>query len=310
MSYYDEYDEPEGFEGEDDRPPDRVEEEAVDAIRTFFETHRERVFSSRQIEVEFENRYFHWISHRVLKLLRDEGTIRLEQRTLAGGAPINFAWHRTNRYTRRQIADVQALVERYSHPDFTAALGQTGELLVGDGFSRFQFVQHRRNAREYNGRKWTQTEHNLDFIFERDGFAYGVEVKNTLPYINDKELGIKLNLCDHLQIAPVFVTRAMPAIWIQDIAKRGGFTLVLRYHLYPLSHKAFATEVRTTLGLPVDAPKALMDGTMQRFVTWHDRRVAARGTGGGAAGAAGAPSGGARRRSARGPIRPGGTGEL
>jgi hypothetical protein len=257
----------------EERGPDRVEREAVRELRAFVEAHRERVFSWRQLEVAFEDRYFHWITHRALKVLADSGAIGFEQRTLAHGAPINFAWARGNRYTRRQIKEVQALVEQYSHPDFTAALGNTAELLVSDGFGRFGFVQRGRNTREYKGRRWTQSEHNLDFLFERDGRVYGIEVKNTLPYIKDKELAIKLKLCAHLGVKPVFVVRAMPRIWLLDVKRHGGFTLILRHHLYPLSHKSFAEAVRTSLGLPVDAPRALYDGTMQRFVSWHERQI-------------------------------------
>lgn len=214
------------------------------------------MYSSRQIEVQFEDRYFHWVTHRALKVLAEEGSIQIEQRRLSYGAPINFAWHRSNRYTRRQIREVQELVEQYSHPDFTAALGNTGELLVSDGFGRFGFVQGGRNVREFNGKRWEKTGHNLDFIFHRDGRTYGVEVKNTLPYIHDKELAAKLDLCEHLGIQPVFVVRQMPKIWIQDVARRGGFTPVLKYHLYPLSHRALAVLVKSSLGLPVDAPRA------------------------------------------------------
>ena len=121
--------------------------------------------------------------------------------------------------------------------------------------------------------QWEESEHDLDFIFARDERVYGVEVKNTLPYINDREMRLKVRLCAHLGITPLFVVRAMPAIWIGEINRGGGFTLVLRYQLYPLSHKGFAEEVRETMGLPVDAPRALYDGTMQRFVGWHERQV-------------------------------------
>jgi len=100
-----------------------------------------------------------------------------------------------------------------------------------------------------------------------------VEVKNTLPYINDKEFRTKLDICDHLQVIPLFVVRAIPRTWVQEIVNRGGFALVLGHQLYPLSHKSFAAEVRERLLLPVDAPKALYDGTMQRFVSWHERKT-------------------------------------
>jgi len=259
----------------DPRPPDLTEGQAVDALREFFNAHVDRAYSSRQLEVIFEDRYFHWITHRAIRLLAQEGSIRMEQRTLSYGAPINLVWHRRNRYVRRQVKEVLRLVEAYSHPDFTAALGNTGELLVSDGFGRFGFNQRGRNAQEFGGRRWTRSDHNLDFIFERDGRCYGVEVKNTLPYIHDRELGIKLEMCEELALFPVFVVRAMPAIWISDVARRGGFTLLLRHQLYPLSHKSFAVEVREKLGLPVDAPRALFDGTMMRFERWHVAHLSA-----------------------------------
>jgi hypothetical protein len=262
------------FEDEEDRLPDPKEEQAIAILRMYFEENKDRVFSSRQVQVEFENQFFHWIIHRALKALAEEGFIRSEQRTLSYGAPIGFVWHRSNRYNRRQIKEVQELVERYSNKYFTAALGNTAELLVSDGFSRFGFVQRGRETREYKGKKWIRTEHDLDFIFERDDRAYGVEVKNTLPYIDDKELYIKLALCEHIGVHPVFVVRALPRIWVQDIVRRGGFALILRHQLYPLSHKPFAEEVRTKLGLPVDAPRALYDGTMLRFVKWHETKLA------------------------------------
>lgn len=267
--HFDEYFEE--FE-EDDRPPDRVEQQAVNEMRLFFEANRE-VFSSRQIQVIFERKYFHWITLRAIKILADEGVIRVEQRTLSYGAPINFVWHRSNRYTRRELKEVQDLVERYSHQEFTAALGNTGELLVSDGFGRFGFLQRGREAKAFGGREWTKSDHNLDFLFERDSRVYGVEVKNTLPYINDKEFRTKLELCEHLRVIPLFVVRAMPRIWVQDVVKKGGFVLILEYQLYPLSHKSFADEVRARLRLPVDAPRALYDGTMQRFVSWHERQL-------------------------------------
>jgi len=264
-------------QGSANRPTDRTELDAADTLRAYFAANPTRVFCSRHIEVAFEDRFFHWITHRAIRTLTDEGTITMEQRQLSSGAPVNVVWDRRLRYPRRAMRDVLSMVEEYSHPDFTAALGNTGELLVSDGFGRFGFVQRGRNVREFGGRRWSQSAHNLDFMFERDGRAYGVEVKNTLPYIHDAELRTKLALCRSLEVIPVFVVRAMPRIWIQEIARHGGFTLVLRYHLYPLSHRRFAERVRTELGIPVDAPRALYDGTVQRFLSWHERQLVRQG---------------------------------
>ncbi|MDQ6771300.1 MAG: hypothetical protein M3Z54_15125 [Gemmatimonadota bacterium] len=259
---------------EEEKLPDLVEEQAVTELRTYFDTSKDRVFTSRQIEILFEDKYFHWITHRALKRLTEEGSLVLVQRQLSYGAPINLVWHRSKRYTTREVSELISLVEQYADPDFTAALGNTGELLVSDGFSRFGFGQRARNANSFKSKKWERTDQNLDFIFERDARVYGVEVKNTLSYITAAELDAKLELSRYLDIVPVFVVRQMPRIWIQKVARVGGFTLILKYHLYPLSHKALAEKVRSVMGLPVDAPKALYDGTIQRFLNWHERQLA------------------------------------
>jgi hypothetical protein len=85
------------------------------------------------------------------------------------------------------------------------------------GFADVQFVLRKRETNEYGERKWTRTNHDLDFIFERDGLAYGVEVKNTLGYPDSKEITIKILLAQHLNVGPVFVARMMPKTVINDI---------------------------------------------------------------------------------------------
>ena len=116
-----------------------------------------------------------------------------------------------------------------------------------------------------------RTAHNLDFIFERDGLTYGVEVKNTLGYMNDREFKTKIAMCVELGIKPVFAVRMIPKTWVREVVEAGGFALILKYQLYPWSHRELARRVAGTLELPVDAPRALEEGTMQRFLRWHER---------------------------------------
>jgi len=49
--------------------------------------------------------------------------------------------------------------------------------------------------------------------------------------------------------------------------------MILKYQLYPWTHADLARRVARELGLPVDAPKALADGTMNKFENWHRRRM-------------------------------------
>ncbi len=145
--------------------------------------------------------------------------------------------------------------------------------MVLEAFARSQFVLRDRNCKSYGGREWTSSDHTLDFIFERDSVVYGIEVKNTLPYMDYDELLVKIKMCHFLKIRPVFAVRMLPKTWIKEINDQGGFALVLEYQLYPWGHQDLARRVARELRLPVDAPKSIREGTMQRFINWHNGQV-------------------------------------
>jgi hypothetical protein len=163
------------------------------------------------------------------------------------------------------------LVNEYSDPNIGAAIGLQGEALVLEGFARIEFVMKGRDVNRYGGRVWSESDHDLDFVFERDGRAYGIEVKNTLGYMDRIEFDTKIRLCRHLGIRPVIAARMLPKSWINDLVNAGGFALVFKYQLYPWAHRELAKRVQEGLGLPVDSPRRLGDGTMVRFLRWHER---------------------------------------
>lgn len=166
-----------------------------------------------------------------------------------------------------------SLVEEYSDPNIGGHLGLHGEAMVLEGFARTQFLMIGRNANEYLDMQWEETKHNLDFIFTRDGQAYGLEVKNTLGYMNREEFLIKINLSKRLGLRPVFVCRMLPRSWIFELLQLGGFALILKYQLYPWTHQELAKRVKQQLNLPVDAPRFLYEGTMDRFLNWHRKNM-------------------------------------
>lgn len=165
------------------------------------------------------------------------------------------------------------LVEMYSASDFARLLGYQGEMLLIEAFARAHFKLIARNANEYLGKKWTASSHDVDFVYEKDGFAYGVEVKNSLAYMREEELNLKMQLCEVVGVTPMFVVRYMPKTWFHRVQQAGGYVLMLKYQMYPLSHVELARAVREELGLPIQAPAALWESTVQRFTAWHDRRV-------------------------------------
>lgn len=238
-------------------------------IREFFLTQQEEVFFSRQIEIHFEDDYFHWITKRALRELEEEGFIKAEMRDYSDGGRLKLMWYKGYRYYKIAAKKVVKLVEEYSQQRITRAIGLNGEHLVLEGFATKQFLTLGRNTKKFGDKEWLETEHNLDFIFERDGIVYGVEVKNRLGYMDEDELNVKIRMCHFLGIKPLFIVRMIPRTWTYEIIKNGGFALILKYQLYPIALMDFAQRVANNLKLPVDSPQALEEGTMKRFIDWH-----------------------------------------
>jgi hypothetical protein len=122
--------------------------------------------------------------------------------------------------------------------------------------------------------KWQKTGHDLDRVFERDGIAYGAEIKNKLTYIDKDELEIKIEMCGYLKLRPLFIMRMAPKNYIHLINEAGGFALIFKYQLYPFGAEAMAKRVREEMSLegmvfPVDCPRAIEAGTIQRLLNWH-----------------------------------------
>lgn len=124
-------------------------------------------------------------------------------------------------------------------------------------------------AKEYNRIKREKTGHDLDFVFKRDNIEYGCEVKNTLGYIEKKELDVKLEMCSFWKIKPLFIMRYAPKTYIDLIYKHRGFVLLYETQIYELSQEKLVKKIRDNLELPVICSKAIPDGIIDRFEKWH-----------------------------------------
>jgi hypothetical protein len=168
---------------------------------------------------------------------------------------------------------LRKLVLLYSDPAFTPALGTQGELLIDAGLPRVGFMPLADTVREWRGTTWTETGHDLDRVFVRDGVYYGTEIKNRLSYIDRTEFTVKLAMCQAFGIKPLFVARMMPRTYINEVRKLGGYCMIMKYQFYPVSARKLAQRVRNELQLPVDCPSRLQDATLQRFLLWHQRSL-------------------------------------
>ena len=90
-----------------------------------------------------------------------------------------------------------------------------------------------------------------------------------MDYITHDELTLKLAMCRFLRLKPLFIMRAAPKTYIEEIVEQGGFSLIFDWQLYPHGYLTFAKRIHKRLGIPVDSPRAIAQGTIQRFLDWH-----------------------------------------
>jgi hypothetical protein len=234
----------------------------------------DRVYYVQQLEVLHEATFFHWITGRALRELIDEGRVNAVWDELLPKVRIRLIMRKSYRHWKREGQRVLALVRQFSAGDFGRAIGPYGEMLVDAALGGIGVRLLGRDVRDLYGRTWTRTEHNLDRAYELEGVRYGVEIKNTLKYIDDNELSIKLQICEMLGLRPLFVVRMMPKSWAWPrVIKGGGYVMMLGEQFYPVGYEGFAAEVREQLLLPVSCPRRLADGPIDKFRRWHDANL-------------------------------------
>jgi hypothetical protein len=246
-------------------------DDAKSALQRIFTQRPEAVFYGRQLEVWLEDDYFHWITHKALGELTRDGAVKSALDETAGGNKIRLYWANKNRYWKRAAKKLLDLVNEHSNPELTKALGQHAETMFGLALAGQGFTIEGRNTRSHSGRIWSATENDLDWIVSKDSKAYGVEIKNTWAYIGREELNVKIQLCKELGIAPLFIMRNAAKSYVHEIQQRGGFALLFKTQLFPFGSAAHMAKARS-LGLPVDCPTAIPEGTIRRFTEWHRRR--------------------------------------
>src|SRR5262249_40171173 len=104
-----------------DEEPDRRYEkiqESKGRLVQFFSKHLADVFFERQLQVLFEDEFFHWITVDALRELVGERKLQSELHTLSGNVKIRFYWSPANRYWKRKAVQTSKLVLEYSEQNF------------------------------------------------------------------------------------------------------------------------------------------------------------------------------------------------
>lgn len=266
--FYGEYDyDTEGF------PRDIKIDEAREKLKQFFKENSQDVFYLKQLEVKFEKQFFHWITAKAINELIKENDIKSEEVPLAKRTIVKFVFNKNYRYYKRAIKKSLSVIKEYSNHEIALSCGRQAEILFLNALLERNFLFRNKNTNEYNGKKWTKTDHNLDFIIEKDEIVYGCEVKNTFDYIDKKELDIKLEICEFLGIRPLFIMRYSPKSYNNEIINRGGYTMIFECQIYPFGQESLVKRIKESLNMPVDCPKSIPSGIIDRFIKWHNKQL-------------------------------------
>jgi hypothetical protein len=274
---WDEWNPDDEYEG---YPRDAAIDAAKEVLAKFFAVNRDAVFYLTQLQVTFEKPVagltaqpiFHWITAKAVSELVESGELNDDYQKLSQerGTRVRFIFHPRLRYTRRMIENKLKLIRRFSDPAVARACGHHSEILFSRAIFQEGFRGVARNANHFQDKKWEETGHNLDFIFDRDGVSYGCEIKNRFEYITREEMRLKIRLCKFLGLRPLFILRSAPKNYIYEIRNSGGFTKIFDWHIYPYGMEKLTESIRSEFpGLPAYCVNDLPDTIMRRFVQWH-----------------------------------------
>jgi hypothetical protein len=264
------------------REPERTRDQAIDrarnAILELVSSQDRQIFYGRQLKIILEKRFYRWITDFASGELAEEGEIGSERVQLEKGSQVwvKFVFARTHRFRKRQMKRALNVIRDFSRPDIARGCGSYAELQFKLSFLKRGFVLKGEDVREYSGKQWTSTGHNMDFVVERDGQAYAAEVKNRLDHIEREELRIKLELCRYLGLKPLFIMRAAAKSYNHMVIEQGGYALIFQTQIYPPGQEALVERMRGVLGLPAVCSKGIPDSIMDRFVRWHEKGAGAR----------------------------------
>ncbi len=208
------------------------------------------VYHISQLQVLFEDSHFHLRTYRAIQELRENDFLRSET-VETDVETFIVVWRSGVRYVRRAISAHVTLASEYSAQLISKATGDYAETLALLGLSRLGLTLVGRNTRSYRGKTWSETAHDFDFIVEKDGSAYGIEVKNTFSYMPDDELDIKIAICHHLGLRPLFIVRNRHAIQWDKMQEAGGLLYIFKSKIFPPGQEPLTQRIWQQMRLPV-----------------------------------------------------------
>jgi hypothetical protein len=295
-----------GPEDEFHHPQTPIDQSAADLFKNhFFNVRGDPIktpYFLKQLQVLYEPDYFPWVVSNALRLLESQeiiksftgqslkemaklkhlSRIRFFVNSMTANNDVEFERLKTRAY------NICKVVNQYSHPEITSYVGRHLQTLVWYELRAQGFKIVSKDTNEYNGKKWTASGRDLDFIAEHNSgkLVIGVEVKNTLDIIRTEELNDKLEMCKFLGITPVFAVRWNKP-YIETIRKRGGYSWIFKTQIYPKPYHDLVKRIFATLSVankkdnrghalkfPIIDRDTLPEKSVSNFQKWVIQRVA------------------------------------
>lgn len=230
---------------------------------------KDSVFYKKQIQIIFEEQYPHDVTGKAVNELIEDKFLKDEPRAFGKNMRAIFVCRRNLRYVAKMIKEKVNIIARFSEDEVNDGAGKYAEILFNHLFTKNQFEIIGRNTNEFRGKVWNKSDRDLDFIIEKDGISYGVEIKNTFDYMPQDEFEEKLDMCQFLGLFPVFPVRCpspQQYALMKDIA---GLALKFKTRVFPPGNQKLVTEIWNHFRLPVGIWPTIPPRVEAIFLNYH-----------------------------------------
>jgi len=233
-------------------------------------------FHKRNLQVLFEEEYPHDITLKAIQALKQEGFLK-QKSVRIDSTEVHFVYRYNLRYVARLMKQLTELIRQYSDYSISKATGEYAETLFSFMFRLNGFKIAARNVSEYDGTKWVRTQkQDLDFVIEKEGITYGVEIKNTFDYMPAVEFQHKLGICKRFGLVPLFPLRCPSDRQFEMMEDAGGLALKFKTRIFPPGQEELVHNIWNFMRLPVNVWLEIPRRIEQHFLNFHSQQLAAR----------------------------------
>jgi hypothetical protein len=234
---------------------------------------KDSVFYKKQIQVIFEDQYPHDVTGKAVNELLEEKFLKEESRAFGKNMHTIFVWRRNIRYVATMIKEKIKIIAKFSDDEVNHGVGKYAEILFSHMFENNRFTIVDRNTNSFKGNTWRKSDKELDFIIEREGINYGVEVKNTFDYMPQDEFDEKIEMCRFLGLLPAFPLRCPSEQQYALMKTVDGLALKFKTRVFPPGNQKLVTDIWNHFRLPVYIWEKIPPPIEAVFLNYHHHHL-------------------------------------